>query len=441
MPRARPKRLGSTSAADVSPRKLRRSKEVEDLVVMGGTTVPFTTEERKFSLQDMRDETATITLSGIENYFLQGKVAQMNRGRAKRTKAKPIAHMADTNLCEEADESDEEENVTGTGFSHCDLGLLRDYLNNEDAKSKNKERFKKLTKDFKWWTFCLAGGFNILLYGVGSKRALLDEFRRTHLSAFRTISIDGFKEDVTAKSILTHIVDFMKLKDCEATDVISSPGCRSAYVGAKWRSPVEWAKHIASTLERSKQQLIILLNNIDGPSVRDPSGQAVLAELAGSPAVLMVATVDHINATLLHTSHQLQSFNWVYYRVDTFIFSWQEILAGQSALLGLNPKSNQSTHSLSSLDVLWQSLASNSRSILRIFYAMFFENKEAVAFWDLFSAAKDEFLVSSDAALRQQLVEFSDHRILRWKRGEDGNEQLVGCLDRNLVEKFFSEKG
>lgn len=29
----------------------------------------------------------------------------------------------------------------------------------------------------------------------------------------------------------------------------------------------------------------------------------------------------------------------------------------------------------------------------------------------------------------------------RWKRGEDGNEQLVGSLDRSLVEKFLIEKG
>ncbi|VDP26240.1 unnamed protein product [Heligmosomoides polygyrus] len=70
-------------------------------------------------------------------------------------------------------------------------------------------------------------------------------------------------------------------------------------------------------------------------------------------------------------------------------------------------------HSLSSLDVLWQSLATNSRSIFRLFYAMYFDINEPVAFWDLFNAAKDDFLVSSDTALRQQLVEFSDHRILR----------------------------
>ncbi|KAK6014228.1 clathrin adaptor complex small chain [Ostertagia ostertagi] len=356
MPRTRPKRLGSSAGADVSPPKLRRSKEIEDLVKVGESTVPFTSVERKFSLQEMRDalpdtalsekenhpdesnqkfqdETAAITLSGVENYFLQGKIAQLNRTRVKRTKSKPIAHLADANLCEEANESDEEENDAETArFSHCDLGLLRDYLVEEDAKSKSKESFKKITKDFKWWTFCLAGGFNLLLYGVGSKRALLEEFRKTQLKSFRTLSIDGFKEDVNAKSILTSIVDSMKLKDCEP----------------RRRSLVEWAKHIASTIERNKQQLIVLLNNIDGPNLRDPSEQSVLAALVESHAVLMVATVDHINASLLHTSHQLQLFNWIYYRADTFIFSWQEILAGQSTLLGLNPKNNQSTHSLSS---------------------------------------------------------------------------------------------
>ncbi|XGW10829.1 hypothetical protein V3C99_012378 [Haemonchus contortus] len=448
MPRIRPKRVGSLSGVDVSPRKLRRSKEIENLTGVEESAAPFANDERKFSLQEMSnalpsadfsekenhseaagskfmDETAAITLSGVENYFLQGKIAQMNRGRTKRTKAKPIAHLADTNLCEEAGDSGNEEIEDETRFRHCDLGLLRDYLSSEDANSKSKETFKKIAKDFKWWTFCLAGGFNMLLYGVGSKRTLLEEFRKTHLGTFNTLSIDGFQEDVTAKSILTNIVDSMKLKGCEP----------------KRRSLIEWAKHIAATLERSHQQLIILLNNIDGPNLRDPSEQSVLAALVESPAVLMVATIDHINATLLQTNHHLQSFNWIYYRADTFIFSWKEIIAGQSVVLGLNPKSNQTTHSLSSLDVLWQSLAANSRLILRMFYAMFFHNKEPVAFWDLFSAAKDEFLVSSDTALRQQLVELSDHRILKWKRGEEGNEQLVGCLDRNLVEKFLAGKG
>ncbi|KIH64970.1 origin recognition complex subunit 2 [Ancylostoma duodenale] len=170
------------------------------------------------------------------------------------------------------------------------------------------------------------------LYGVGSKRALVSAFRDEQLSKFRTLVIDGFREDVTSRSILVNIVECIQLKDCEQ----------------KRRSLVDWAKHIACTIEKKKLQLIILLNNIDSPNLRDPSDQAVLATLAANPAVLMLATVDHINATLLWTN----------------------------------------AHSLSSLDVLWQSLATNSRSIFRLFYAMFFANNEPVAFWDLFSAAK-----------------------------------------------------
>lgn len=448
MPRVPPKRLHGLSGADTSPRKLRRSKEVENLNEIGRRPTSRSAESNNFSLQTMKnalpdtadvgkengselveskfkDESTTVTLSGVENYFLQGKAPQLNKGRVKRVKGKAIPHQADSHLCEEESDDDEKTKDTDKKFIKCDLGLLRDYLSREDARAKSTELFKRITKDFRWWTYCLAGGFNILLYGVGTKRTLLEEFRRTQLSEFRTLAVDGFKEDVTTKSILSTIVDSMKLKGCEQ----------------KRSSMVEWAKKVASAIHRHKQQLIILLNNIDAPNLRDPSDQSVLAALAESPAILMVATVDHINASLLHTTQQLESFNWIYYRANTFAFSWQEILAGHSSLLGLNPKSNQSAHSLSSLDVLWQSLATNSRSIFRLFYAMYFDINEPVAFWDLFNAAKDDFLVSSDTALRQQLVEFSDHRILRWKRAEDGNEQLVGCLDRQLVEKFLAEKG
>ncbi|KJH44031.1 hypothetical protein DICVIV_09935 [Dictyocaulus viviparus] len=178
---------------------------------------------------------------------------------------------------------------------------------------------------------------------------------------------------------------------------------------------------------------------------RDPFDQSVLAALVENPAILMVATVDHINATLLHSNRHLESFKWIYFRADTFEFPLHEVLAGHSSLLGLDSKNNNSltlldcenaarqlqgglqnnpgynihtttthitkksgqpmrkkidekptvegwstcenctienqAHSLSSLDVLWKS---------------------------------DEFLVSSDTALRQQLTEFSDHRILRY---------------------------
>lgn len=47
-------------------------------------------------LSHFRDESTTVTLSGVENYFLQGKAPQLNKGRVKRVKGKAIPHQADS---------------------------------------------------------------------------------------------------------------------------------------------------------------------------------------------------------------------------------------------------------------------------------------------------------------------------------------------------------
>lgn len=444
MPLSSPKRHGPSSSVEESPRKFRKKKEVE-ISSMRDDSGTSSTIGKAFSLQDIRNvlpfreesvvshfdpagtdlnEKAIVT-SGIANYFMQGRTPQINRAKRGCSKGKLLPHQADANLCEENSDEEDLENEAQGNFNYCDLEELRDYLNDPEVSAQNGNRITKIKQDFPWWTFCLAAGFNILIYGVGSKRTLVNDFCKEQLSKFCTLTIDGFNEDVTTKMILTRIVESLKLKHCEQ----------------KRSSLIEWGKHIAATIERNQKQLIILLHNIDGPNLRDPLDQSVLAALVENPAVLMLATVDHINATLLHTSRHLESFKWVYCRVDTFEFPSQELLAGHSSLLRLNPKSSNLVHSLSSLDMLWKSLATNSRSIFRLFFSLFFNNKEPVAFWDLFSVARDEFLVSSDMALRQQLIEFSDHRILRWMRGDDGNERLVGLLEKSLVEKFLIEKG
>ncbi|KAJ1371647.1 hypothetical protein KIN20_033632 [Parelaphostrongylus tenuis] len=433
MPLTPPKRLSTSSSVEASPTKLRKKKDTDGRATRRISSGVSSSMEKDFTLKEIEnvlpflehsmkssidptgseslDEKA-LRIAETENYFMQGKTPQINRARIG-ARREGFSRIKETPI------------YATRKFNSCNLEALRDFINDPEVSAQNKDRIAKIKEDFPWWTFCLAGGFNMLLYGVGSKRTLVNDFCKEQLNKYCTLTIDGYSEDVTTKMILAKIVECLKLEHCEQ----------------RRSSLIEWAKHIASTVERNRRQLIILLHNIDGPNLRDPSDQSVLAALAENPAILMLATVDHINATLLHTNRQLESFNWVYYRADTFEFPAQELLAGRSSLLGLNPKSNNMVHSLSSLDVLWKSLATNSRSIFRLFFSMFFDNKAPVVFWDLFSAAKDEFLVSSDVALRQQLVEFSDHRILRWMRGDDGNERLIGLLDRSLVEKFLADKG
>lgn len=60
-------------------------------------------------------------------------------------------------------------------------------------------------------------------------------------------------------------------------------------------------------------------------------------------------------------------------------------------------------------------------------------------FKDLYRAAREQFLVSSDLALRAQLTEFIDHKLVKTKRNIDGAERVTIPLDKGLLKQFLEQ--
>lgn len=60
-------------------------------------------------------------------------------------------------------------------------------------------------------------------------------------------------------------------------------------------------------------------------------------------------------------------------------------------------------------------------------------------FKDLYSKSREQFLVSSDLALRAQLTEFLDHKLVKIKRTYDGSENLVIPIDSALLQQFLEQ--
>lgn len=58
-------------------------------------------------------------------------------------------------------------------------------------------------------------------------------------------------------------------------------------------------------------------------------------------------------------------------------------------------------------------------------------------FKDLYHACRERFLVSSDLALRTQLIEFVDHHMARTRRGIDGTEHVAIPIDVHILEQFI----
>lgn len=51
-------------------------------------------------------------------------------------------------------------------------------------------------------------------------------------------------------------------------------------------------------IEENDNFICIVVHNIDGPGLRDPETQQYLAQLASCSHILVVASIDHVNAPL-----------------------------------------------------------------------------------------------------------------------------------------------
>ncbi|CAI5443544.1 unnamed protein product [Caenorhabditis angaria] len=361
-----------------------------------------------------QDETGDLAHSALESFFMQGKSAaeRMNTGRMRRR------DEIDENHDESAAPAEKSINLD------CDLAKLRDFIQSKNESLKSERFLDDLDeKCMSKWTLYLAAGFNLLIHGIGSKRDVLTRFANSELSKFTWMRIDATHEESTPKIMLAEINTNLKLG-----------------ITGKGLSTVDWARQISRQISKSDQQLILLIDNIEAADWRNEQ-EAICALLHNPKSVKLCATVDHVYSTFVWNSRQLSTLKFLHLTVNTFEMPLQELINGNSRILGLDAKFKQSCHTVTSLDVFWKSLAANSQKLFILFFRTYYPAKKAVNFWDLFNSARDDFIVSTDAALRTQIVEFKDHRVIRWSRGDDGSDQLSAMVDQTLITKFLETKG
>ncbi|GMT13516.1 hypothetical protein PFISCL1PPCAC_4813, partial [Pristionchus fissidentatus] len=383
-------------------------------------------EEREnrlpFANETVIDE--SVSLSAIENYFLKGKNVQQNKQRRRRTKKDKRGDrdesQEDEDTAEEGKEGEKEEEGDSR-YAECDLNALRKY--HEKSRKLVEKTVRELGEEhFDHWTLHLATGFNVLVHGLGSIRPLLHDYAHRMSGLYTVLEVEAFRPECTPRSILNSIYELLHLKF------------------QKGRSVTSWARQTVEAV--TDRDVILVIHGIDEPPFRCDNDMEVLAILCSSPYFHLVASAQHNNRMILWNSRSIASFNWLHVNIDTWLPAEAEIFAGSSSLLGLSSAASAANHTISSLEVLWQSLNNNARFIFHAIFSLVYGTQaegeaKSVSFWDLFNVSKDNFWVSSDAALRQQLVEFSDHRLIRMRRGNDGNEKIYPTADRSIIDRFL----
>lgn len=292
------------------------------------------------------------------------------------------------------------------------LSILKNSSCNEKLRESREilmELYERLSIQ---WKFEAACGFNLLFYGLGSKRKMLNDFViESFNSTHRIVIVNGYYPDICIKSILNELLnilnsDALKKKKKKKEEKIPSNA---------W----DLAMYLVQKIE---QDVILLIHNIDGSNLRNEKAQSILASLASSSRIRIIASFDHINTPALWDFVNLKNFNWLYHDLSTFDSYLTEISYENSLL---------STNSVSTKGVVHvlQSLTKNAQQIFQLLAKH--QLQEAASdsvgldFQSFYKASRDKFYVSNEITFRTILTEFKDHKIMLTKRSSvDGLEYL-----------------
>jgi origin recognition complex subunit 2 len=299
------------------------------------------------------------------------------------------------------------------------------------------------------WVFELEEGFNICLYGYGSKRPITEKFT-AHLyyhlldltlekETPKIVVINGYTPGTTVKDIFTTIASTITPTN---TKLPNQPTALLSYI-------------IDCLLENPPPHTLpVIINSIDSPYLRKGIVPSMLATLAAQPSISLVCTADTPNFPLLWDVGLRAQYKFLFHDATTFAPYDAEIDVVETVneLLG---RSGRRIGGRDGVGFVLRSLPENARSLFRILVTeqlalllMEEENLEddnvpvtprnkkitqtkntsestqGVEYRVLYHKAVEEFVCSSEVGFRTLLKEFHDHQMVESRKDTMGTERL-----------------
>lgn len=370
-----------------------------------------------------------------------------------------------------------------------------DYLTNIQAYKDPHElhigRLKQYhRRGYDQWMYELDQGFNICLYGYGSKRELASDFAEYMYAQSekppKIVVVNGYSPGLTIRDALTMLATITLPKTTKLP-----------------AQPQALLELIIATLSAKPPQLpvTLLINSLDHLNLRKAATQALLAQLAAHPSVHLIASCDTPNFPLLWDTTLLRQFRWLYHDATTFQPYIHEIdvVDEVNTLLG---RSGRRLGGKDGVGYVLKSLPENARNLFRILVAEQLASSDAepsaiagaafghnddgdsilgasdeeeaaqqqdtpsrrgrkpkskskansaghtkpaamhvggVEYRTLYHKAVEEFVCSSELNFRTLLKEFHDHQMVESRRDAAGTEKLSVPFRRGELEAILEE--
>lgn len=334
----------------------------------------------------------------------------------------------------------------------------------DTARTYNSQQLDEIEQElvdqtFEEWRFLASTNHSLLIYGVGSKKRLLDRLADHELDKDGdVVQIEGYDREITIESILQTLVDhwlggeeptinpldlYQGQHDRDCTGLSYYPllqGSGSSLIQKAALIAHELAKIVAHTL----RPIYVVLHNIDGVGLRNHTAQEALATLVsqslvpqcGLNAIRLIASIDHVNGpTLLWDTTSRYRFRWIWREAHTQRPYIDEILKSQIELdKSRNRKKMKKNKSgfiegdddqqlcweESILPVLASLAARHTQALQQLAWLQLKANKNNntndVGVWvpyvDLLNQCRLKCVVTADNQLRNYMGELIDHGIV-----------------------------
>ena len=317
------------------------------------------------------------------------------------------------------------------------------------------------SRSFPQWSFELAQSFSICLYGYGSKRRLVTAFANYLHSLAPSappliLVVNGYTPALTLRQILILIAS--QLSEIMPLKLPSHPveAVATLITHLKYRPP--------------ETPVNLFVNSLDASPLRRAPTPMLLAQLAASPHIRILATCDQPNFPLLWDTSLLEQYNWIYHDTTTFVpYGGVEIPAVVDDVNELLGRSGRTVKGKEGVGFVLRSLPENARNLYRVLIAELLaadaEGDEAAArasdFEDdvdlsrvtqgrksggasidyrvLYQKVVEEFICSNEMAFRQLLKEFHDHQMVVSRKDGMGGELLGVPFMREEMEGILED--
>ncbi|KAG8389955.1 hypothetical protein BUALT_Bualt01G0033300 [Buddleja alternifolia] len=326
------------------------------------------------------------------NYFL----AKELRGSGKRS----VRKLSDINLVDEQE-------------------LREAYTNIEPKHEKEiNDLMRSYKNSYSEWVFVLRSGFGLLMYGFGSKKALIEDFASTALADYSVVVVNGYLQSVNLKQVAATLAELLwdQLKMQRKITLGNHSKNQQPFNTRSMDDLISFLD--GPHLEEDECFVCLIVNNIDGPALRDSDTQQYLARIAACSHIRMIASIDHVNAPLLWDKKMVHTqFNWYWYHVPTYAPYKVE-----GMFFPLILTHTGTAQSVKTASIVLQSLTPNA---------------QRMPFNNLYTICRERFLVSSQITLNAHLTEFKDHELVKTRRNQDGEDCLYIPLTGEALEKLF----